>query len=336
MIIERPNSDSTVISGTFIRLLLEYLASQGIEGHALLGINHDDPVAATYPLQQWDYFLDSAATQLNDPLLGLHLGRSITMGHLGVLGYVLHSCGNIGGALLRFQRYERLFYDMDPLRHEIKGDQLVLSWSRQTGPGGALAEDCLTSSLIRCTRDLCGQEISPSGVCLTHPAPADPASYHAYFGTTVQFNQPRTVLRLPLSVLSTPLLRPDAALLALLEQQAETLLAKLPDRGNYEHAIRRCIIQLLREGDPSLERVAEKMNTSPRTLRRRLEEKDQNFRAILEDTRCRLAEEYLSDPRLQLSEIAALLGYAEQSPFQRAFRRWKGQTPQGWRNQLQQ
>ncbi|HQX88970.1 MAG TPA: AraC family transcriptional regulator ligand-binding domain-containing protein [Moraxellaceae bacterium] len=138
MIIERPNSDSTVISGTFIRLLLEYLASQGIDGHALLGINHDDPVAATYPLQQWGYFLDSAATRLNDPLLGLHLGRSITMGHLGVLGYVLHSCGNIGGPYCDSSAMSAFFTTWTLCAMRLKAISLSLAGADRLGRAALL------------------------------------------------------------------------------------------------------------------------------------------------------------------------------------------------------
>ena len=44
-----------------------------------------------------------------------------------------------------------------------------------------------------------------------------------------------------------------------------------------------------------------------------------------------MAQEYLRDPHLSLQEIALLLGYSEQSAFQRAFKQWLQQTPQQWR-----
>ena len=48
-----------------------------------------------------------------------------------------------------------------------------------------------------------------------------------------------------------------------------------------------------------------------------------------------LAEEYLRDPHLGLHEIALLLGYSEQSAFQRAFKQWRNITPLQWRQQVQ-
>jgi AraC-like DNA-binding protein len=41
--------------------------------------------------------------------------------------------------------------------------------------------------------------------------------------------------------------------------------------------------------------------------------------------------QYLKDRHLSLQEIAMLLGYSEQSAFQRAFKQWTAQTPQQWR-----
>ena len=44
-----------------------------------------------------------------------------------------------------------------------------------------------------------------------------------------------------------------------------------------------------------------------------------------------LAEQYLAQPNLPLLEIAYLLGFASAEAFQRAFKRWLGQTPGDYR-----
>jgi AraC-like DNA-binding protein len=40
---------------------------------------------------------------------------------------------------------------------------------------------------------------------------------------------------------------------------------------------------------------------------------------------------YLNDPKVSIAEVAFLLGFSEQSSFNRAFRRWTGQAPGQWR-----
>ena len=70
---------------------------------------------------------------------------------------------------------------------------------------------------------------------------------------------------------------------------------------------------------------------SPRVVQRRLQSEGTTFQALL-DAVCReAAEAALRDPERSLCEIAQALGFAEQSAFQRAFRRWKGQTPKQFR-----
>jgi AraC-like DNA-binding protein len=51
------------------------------------------------------------------------------------------------------------------------------------------------------------------------------------------------------------------------------------------------------------------------------------WQQLLDRTREQLARQYLADRTLTLSDIALLLGFSEQSAFNRAFRRWTGLTP---------
>jgi AraC-like DNA-binding protein len=90
----------------------------------------------------------------------------------------------------------------------------------------------------------------------------------------------------------------------------------------------------MRERRPTLEALAAANHLSVRTLQRRLSERDDSFQALLARTRYRLAKEYLRDPRLELTDVAALLGYSEHSAFTRAFRHWSGESPARWRRRL--
>jgi AraC-like DNA-binding protein len=62
-------------------------------------------------------------------------------------------------------------------------------------------------------------------------------------------------------------------------------------------------------------------------MQRKLKARGVSFRKLLDDTRRQLAEQYLKDSTLSVSEIAYLLGFAEVSSFSRAFRRWTGHAP---------
>ncbi len=75
------------------------------------------------------------------------------------------------------------------------------------------------------------------------------------------------------------------------------------------------------------------MVTDPRTLQRKLNDAGTTFNAVVEDTRRELAQRYLKQPDLAISEIAYLLGFSETGNFSRAFKRWAGASPSDYRSQ---
>lgn len=135
-------------------------------------------------------------------------------------------------------------------------------------------------------------------------------------------------------LLELPLKSPDPALVSLLEQHADRLLEQLPRQDEIVGQTRKAISRSLRDGEPSVERVGAELHLSPRTLQRRLQEADTSFRSELNLVRHELALSYLRDARLQIVDIAMLLGYSEHSAFTRAFKQWCGRSPQEARQTL--
>jgi AraC-like DNA-binding protein len=52
---------------------------------------------------------------------------------------------------------------------------------------------------------------------------------------------------------------------------------------------------------------------------------------LLEETPFEVARQLVESTRMPLVRVSAALGYADASAFTRAFRRWSGSTPIGWR-----
>ena len=323
-----------VVPSTYVALLFEYLQARGVDAPALLGEaapDSGDRRVGRYPVSRWQRLLHTAAAHLDDPLLGLHLGQTITPAHWGVMGYVFMACANLGAALNRMEQYQRLLYDVNPLRYSVVGDCVELQWGVEYGRPGALVDECAIAALVQMVRHITGKSLPLRQVSFVNAAPADSQPYTRFFGCPVRFGQAQTVVQFQAALLATALSKPDLALVRVLEQQADALLAELPDIDDFEQAVRRCIAYVAREGEASLERVADELHTSPRTLRRRLDDLDKPFRTLRDDTLRRMAESHLADPRLTLPEIALLLGYSEQSAFTRAFTRWTGVSPGNWR-----
>ena len=128
-----------------------------------------------------------------------------------------------------------------------------------------------------------------------------------------------------------PLVSHDDVAFRALNEKATAALANMPDLGRFADTVRQLIIERLPLGDADQSAIASRLAMSERTLLRRLRQSGTGFRDLLGQVRVELAQVYLRDKHLTLSEIALLLGYSEQAPFNRAFRKATGKTPGKWR-----
>lgn len=323
------------VSGVYVQLLYEYLEAKGLAPESALGTAWPsaDPITGGISDETWEQLLVRASEQLNDPLLGLHLGKTITTRHLGVLGAVLQASETAAEALQRFERYQRLVYDVAPLLSRAGKGWIEVGWDISQGLSGPLVEQTGYTVLVQFVRNLVRGELDPLLVRFAHPAPADPDPIEQWLNCPVEFSCTEPGLRFAQELLTRPLKSPDSSLIGLLEQHADRLLAQLPQRDEVVEKVRKSIARALRHGEPQIEAIASEFHCSARTLQRRLNDAGTSFRDERNLVRKELAMSYLADRRLQIVEIAMLLGYAEHSAFTRAFKEWCGRTPQQVREQ---
>jgi AraC-like DNA-binding protein len=107
----------------------------------------------------------------------------------------------------------------------------------------------------------------------------------------------------------------------------EALSPRRVHRGAFRANVENAIAPLLPHGNANLDVVARQLGVSQRTLARRLAAERLNFSTVLENLKIDLAQGYLADNDLSISQIAWLLGYQEISSFTHAFKRWSGKTP---------
>lgn len=322
------------VSSAYVGLLYEFLQARGDDPVVVLGQpwpNLANEPLGRFPMDLWSDLLHRAQQVLGIPALGIQIGRLITPAHIGILGYALLACANLAEALVRFERYARLVYDHGPMGTHFDGKSIELEWGEGCVHPGQLADEVALTALVQFARNVTNQPLRPDYVCFLNPAPADVAPYEDYFGCTVEFEQPSTIVRFPIDQLALPLRQPDPMLLSILEAQADKLLAELPAGDVFEQDVRRAISRRCRTGEPSLTKVALDLKLSGRSLQRKLQSRGLSFQGLLDETRLMLAKDYLSDGHLQLTEVAQMLGYSEQSAFNHAFRRWTGHSPRKYR-----
>ena len=169
---------------------------------------------------------------------------------------------------------------------------------------------------------------APKAAYFREPEP--PAAFlgrfKAWFKCPLFFDAEVDALEFDTASLTEPLPAGSPQLIAEGEKLLEKQLREL-DGNNSIDRVKDVIIRNLPEGRATAAIVANQLNRSVSSLQRDLRSEGESFRSLLEKIRHELAVEYLRDPEHSLGEIAFLLGYADQTGFTRAFRKWEGCTP---------
>jgi AraC-like DNA-binding protein len=164
--------------------------------------------------------------------------------------------------------------------------------------------------------------------------PDDVAEIERLLGCDVRVNASWAGLAVPREVWDLPLRRRDPVLRAMLERQADAITPRMPPLNGLALDVRRVLMSRLARGESDIELVARDLAMSSRTLQRRLAAVGLSYHELLDRARRETAEKCIADSLLSIGEIAYLAGYSEPAAFHRAFRRWTGVTPQGFRQRL--
>ena len=104
--------------------------------------------------------------------------------------------------------------------------------------------------------------------------------------------------------------------------------------GDLKGSLHQVLTSLALEDDLSMELGAEILETSERSLRRYLAREGTSWRELVDRVRVEAALDLMAEPSHSLGDIAAILGYSQYPHFNRAFRRWTGQSPRDYKLML--
>jgi AraC-like DNA-binding protein len=104
---------------------------------------------------------------------------------------------------------------------------------------------------------------------------------------------------------------------------------------DYLSLLRTMLRSYVSEGYISERVAAELMNTSVRTLTRRLSVYGLTYGTLIDDIRFRVAKERLRNPDVPVADVAQSVGFEYQGAFTRMFRRIGGLSPRQYRNSIQ-
>ena len=310
-------------------------AGESVDGQALLcsvGLEPDEPLDVAQMIADDAYYdlLERIAATVDDAHeLPLRVAPLMRPDDYGALGLAWKSAPTVQGSLERVERYCRLW--TDNLSYEIRdrddGIDFVVHRSGQRRLGMRLSNEATLASATSLIRQTSSPRFRPLTVSLKHPAPRSTSAHERYFGCPVRYGCDDDALSISHDALARSNRLADDGISRFLISHLEAELESLGADTPLEALVGREISRSLSEGVPRMADIARRLAMSDRTLHRRLAVKKLSFKTLVDTTRRHVAENLLRTSRYTLTEVAFLTGFSEQSAFNRAFKRWTGQTP---------
>lgn len=334
---EAPDPSWTVYSSVF-HSVLQAAEHLGLDRALLLQAVAIDASALQddelrFPVSSLLHLYEMAAERSQCPDLGLQTGRISFVNRLNLQLYMSTVCRTFRDYLNLMPSVLRFAGDIGEVVIHREDPYIRLEWHPlwpATSKQRFLSDEMLTSSAA-IVNTLCSRPIPVVKAHFTYQQPADLSLLRDTFGLNLAFEQPVSCLYFRRESLDYPLVQLTGDITAAMAQPLGHLFEAEAPRDAFLQELREMILRLLPEGELSVDRVAEALNLSRRTLQRRLAERETQFQQVLKDVRSMLALRYLSDERLGITEIAFLLGYTDQSSFSSAFKSWHGVSPSDYR-----
>lgn len=280
--------------------------------------------------------LERSAASFNCPDFGIRLAARQDISAAGPLAVVMRNCTTIGEAFRDVASYLNVFGSAPRVvvDQRAEANDIVVRtelWIQNQGIYPQSME-LFVNALHRILQILSEGRAQAKAIYFQHAAISSRQTYRRAFLVPVTFAHSFAGLAISASDWARTIAGRDSEVYkiahAYLDLQCNMQTTSLTSQ------VQRLVAALLASGKCRRTEVAEVLNLHPRTLIRRLAEENVSFEELVERERMALSERLLNQRNMQLSQIAALLGYGEQSSFTRSFRRWFGKSPSAARREM--
>lgn len=338
--------DKGSVAICFVEEALACIRQRGLDTQALLqqaDLSQEllQVPQARVSARQFGRLWHAIAQTLDDEFFGMDR-HAMKHGSFTLLCHATLHSPTLERALLRAMRFLRLV--LDDLVSELVRDgdtaHIVLKdlnpkGSPQTDAQGKTSRAFAYGTYLVILHGLAcwlvGRRIPIQSAGFRCEAPAYAAEWRILFCQDLHFDQPECRLSFPASYLELETVQDETSMKAFLREAPANFLVKYKNSASLSAQIRRQLRQWPVQAWPDLATLAKQLQLSPATLRRRLSEEGESYRAIQQELRRDLAIMLLSDTPNSLADIASELGFAESSAFHRAFKQWTGSRPSEYR-----
>ena len=325
-------------SATLRRLLYEAMADLGLDPTQVYrdSLHRPRPPLLVSRLlhDEVPQFWRSLVRATGDVDIGLHLGEVMKPRLLDVVGYLLLASRDLGEALQSFLRFQHILSGgfCAQLREQGEHAWLILDIHYQGYPPLRQQMECLMMLFLKLMAFITDDEFRFLGIEFRHAQPPRLREHRRLFGLTPTFDGEHDAICFPRALLSRPSRTANAGLHAMLCKHAEEELRELRENDLFNR-LRYLLGVRLGQTDCSLRACAQSLGLTEGALQRGLAAQGSSFRELREEVCRQRAIDLLGDG-VAIREVARRCGFAELSPFYRAFRRWFGVPPERYRRQL--
>lgn len=303
----------------------DLLAQAGIDD----ALAHDPDGEVTLP--QMKRFWETAYRLSGDPYLAINAGIRAAHGSYKTLDYMFLASKTVEDGITAFVNHFRLINTWLNFEIAEAQDQVHVTLDSQIGPVPHPAVEITFAVFTERLRQVLGSGWAPARVRFLHKPVGEASFYEGFFRAPVSFGDGSAAISFTHDQWTTALPGGDEGLFRVLSNHAELLGAARPDPDDPVARARAEILRVLKNGVPTIEETAQTLGIGTRTFQRRLSDQELTFSQIVDQVREEHARDLVATGALSLSEVAFFLGFADQSAFSRAFKRWTGQTPRAYR-----
>lgn len=327
----------------FILALLAYAVKRDISAKQLCelsGINYKELTKKStkkLTAENINALWKNAAHLSKDSLFGLHLGESMQLAALGVIGQIVQTSSTVGEALTNAGAFTPYITDMFQMQinHSKKSFTIHLLTDKKKAEQMPFTyrhmADYLMVFVIHEMDGLLLEKIEPLAVRFPYHI-ADPHEYTRVFRSASIKRSTELSLEFSNRYLAHPVLSANYELQNLLVQKISVLMKDTKEASGLQVKIYNYLLTNSYLSNFSQDTVGANFNISPRNLQRKLKDEGTSYQQIVESVRKTLAINYLSSGNYNTKDIASMLGYNEPSAFARAFKRWTNKTPLDYHN----
>ncbi|MGI9367861.1 MAG: AraC family transcriptional regulator ligand-binding domain-containing protein [Ruegeria sp.] len=288
----------------------------------------NDPEFAI-PVESYLRLIDWGVAKLGDPDFGLRIAQTARARQLGVLGCIVDNASSVRDLCVLLDHYYQVFTRSFGLKFNQAHSICVFDYSANPLPGsdGRQDIDLTLAVLVALIRRKIGTGWYPITTRFTFPRPPDLTTHRDIFGPDVRFGQDKNQLFFYRRILRLQSSDANPCLLAIVRQQADSLLERSRMGESIERRVRLLLSSRVGHSQLTATEISSDLNISVRKLHRCLSSEGTTFRELRKDVIQSAARSALELTDASVSDIATRLGFSETSAFVRAFKREEGISP---------